>query len=179
MKICKLYCIVGVSVSASIWGHWLKLFNVKKENRVKASLTCCFGSSHTQTQQQDVCTCGGFCHRWSWWYCYQNDGRLVRQSFHSHEFKLWLTSTTERDIEDLPETVSAAGGDPFRILMAPRDAENTVLTVLWWGEGEKNIRYKRSVEQKLSGMFCCGVWGTDCEQNRYVFLFISFLCKLA
>lgn len=41
-----------------------------------------------------------------------------------------LTTQCMKESEDLPEAVSTAGGDPFGVLMAPRDAENTVLTML-------------------------------------------------
>lgn len=36
-------------------------------------LTCCSGSSHSQIQQQGVCTCGGFYHPRFGWHCHQKN----------------------------------------------------------------------------------------------------------
>lgn len=47
--------------------------------QMHGGLTCCSGSSHIQIQQQDVCTYGGFYHRWSGWYC-QIDPKHVRHT---------------------------------------------------------------------------------------------------
>lgn len=83
-----------------------------------------------------------------------------------------LTSKAERRGADLPEAVSAACSDPFRILMAPWDAENTVLTMLRWGREAHDVQQVRGTKAKWDVL----LWSM---KNRFiiqkVLLFISFL----
>lgn len=75
-----------------------------------------------------------------------------------------VTIRCMKESEDLPEAVSTAGGDPFRVLMAPWDAEDTVLTMLRWErEAWQHMTDDRSAWQEQSGMFF--FWSME---NRFI-----------
>lgn len=70
----------GHVLAATRWYNTFSSDSVRERWQMVWGLTCCSGSSHIRIQQQDVCTYGGFYHRWSGWYCCQNDIKLVRRT---------------------------------------------------------------------------------------------------